>query len=108
MDRILRSYIAVMCGPTGIDQTINVEVESLKASSMLDDAGDILHAAQKICAAAVVDYDSFTSDSDYLNKLDVKAAEYHVVSIRKPGQPTRYAYEGYVGENDETVFSGPV
>ncbi|WP_262030602.1 hypothetical protein [Microvirga sp. Mcv34] len=108
MIRILKSYIAVMCGPAGIDQTVDVEVESLKSSSMLDDAGDILQAAQKKCAATVVDYDSFTSDSEYLNKLDARSAEYHVVSIRKPGEPVRFAYEGYVGENDETVFSGPV
>jgi hypothetical protein len=56
----------------------------------------------------VVDYDSFNSDSEYLNTLDARAAEYHVVSIRKPGQPGRFAYEGYVGENDETLVSGPV
>jgi hypothetical protein len=108
MTRILRSYIAIMCGPTGIDQTVNVEVESLEANTMLDDAGEILQAAQKKCAAGVVDYDSFTSDSTYLNTLDAKAAEYHVVSIRKPGRCGRFAYEGYVGENDETLFSGPV
>lgn len=108
MTRTLRSYIATMCGPTGIDQTVNVEIESLKANTMLDDAGEILQAAQKKCAGGVVDYDSFTSDSEYLNTLDVKAAEWHVVSIRKPGQPGRFAYEGYVGENDDRVFTGPV
>jgi hypothetical protein len=108
MNRILRSYIAMMCGPDGLEQTVTVQVESRPDTPMLDDAGDILQAAQKRCAAGVVDYDSFTSDSEYLNTLDAKAAEYHVVSIRRPGQPSRFAYEGYVGENDETLFSGPV
>jgi hypothetical protein len=108
MNRILKSYIAVMCGPDGIDQTVTVQVESLPAHTMLEDAGGILLAAQKQCAASVVHYDSFRSDSEYLDTLDAKAAEYHVVSIRKPGQPARFAYEGYLGENDETVFNGPV
>ena len=108
MNRILRSYIAMMCGPDGLEQTVTVQVESRPDTPMLDDAGDILQAAQKQCAGGVVDYDSFTSDSAYLNTLDAKAAEYHVVSIRKAGQCGRFAYEGYVGENDETLFSGPV
>ncbi|MBD2746025.1 hypothetical protein IC232_04850 [Microvirga sp. BT688] len=108
MNRILRSYIVTMSGPDNIDQTINVQVESLPNTPMLDDAGDILQAAQKRCAAAVVDYDSFNSDSEYLNTLDARAAECHVVSIRKPGDLARYIYEGYVGENDERVFTGPV
>jgi hypothetical protein len=108
MNRNLKSYIATMCGPNGVDQTVTVQVESLPDTPMLDDAGDILHAAQKRCAGTVVDYDSFTSDSVYLNALDSKAAEYHVVSIRKPGQCGRFAYESYVGENDEALFSGPV
>jgi hypothetical protein len=108
MNRILKTYIATMCGPDGIDQTVTVQVESLSAHTMLDDAGAILLAAQKQCAAGVVHYDSFRSDSDYLDTLDAKAAEYHVVSIRKAGQPGRFAYEGYLGENDETVFNGPV
>ncbi|WP_262267292.1 MULTISPECIES: hypothetical protein [Microvirga] len=108
MNRIIRSYIAMMCGPDGLEQTVTIEVESRPDTPMRDDAGDILQAAQKRCAAGVVDYDSFNSDSEYLNMVDARAAEYHVVSIRKPGQPVRFAYEGYVGENDEAVFSGPV
>ncbi|WP_162820610.1 hypothetical protein [Microvirga calopogonii] len=87
---------------------MTAEVESCPGYTMLDDLGEILRTARKRCAASVVDYDSFTSDSEYLNTLDAKGAEYHVVSIRKPGQPVRFAYEGYVGENDETIFSGPV
>jgi hypothetical protein len=85
----------MMCGADGLEQTVTVQVESRPDTPMVDDAG-------------VVDYDSFNSDSEYLNALDAKAAEYHVVSIRKPGQPGRFAYEGYVGENDETVLTGPV
>jgi hypothetical protein len=97
-----------MCGPDGIEQTLTVQVESRPDAPMLDNAGDILQAAQKRCAGTVVDYDSFNSDSEYLNTLDARAAEYHVVSVRKSGNPGRYGYEGYVGENDDTVFTGPV
>lgn len=100
MNRILKSYIATMCGPDGIEQNVTVQVESRPDTPMLDDAGDILQAAQKRCAAGVVDYDSFNSESEYLNTLDARATEYNVVSIRKPGRPGRFAYEGYVGENE--------
>jgi hypothetical protein len=108
MTRILESYIAMMCGADGVDQTVTVEIESFATRSMVDDVEDILHAAQKACAAKLVDYDSFNSDSDYLNALDARAIEFELVSVRKPGKQLRFAYEGYVGENKDKLFNGPV
>ena len=57
----------MMCGPDDIEQTVTVQVESRENTPMLGDAGDILQAAQKQCAAGVVAYDGFRSDSEYLS-----------------------------------------
>ncbi|QRM34796.1 hypothetical protein [Microvirga sp. VF16] len=108
MPYILKSYVAVMSGPDGSEQTVTVEVESLHGYTMLDDLDEILQSAQKRCAAKTLVHEDYKSDSDYLNDLDTRAVGYHLLSVHKPGPLRRFAYEGFVGENDEKLYTGPV
>jgi hypothetical protein len=108
MSHILKSYVAAMSGPDGSDQTVTVEVESRPSYIMLDDLGEILLSAQKSCAAKTLVHEDYTSDSDYLNELEARAEGYHLLSVHKPGAIKRFAYEGFVGENDEKLYTGPV
>jgi hypothetical protein len=108
MPHILKSYVATMSGPDGSEQTVTVEVESCPGYTMLDDLEEILRTAQKRCAAKTLVHEDYTTDSDYLNDLDARAEGYHLLSVNKPGPLRRFAYEGFVGENDEKLYTGPV
>jgi hypothetical protein len=108
MPHILKSYVATMSGPDGSEQTVTVEVESRPGYTMLDDLDEIIRSAQKRCAAKTLVHEDYTSDSGYLNDLDARAEGYHLLSVNKPGPLRRFAYEGFVGENDEKLYTGPV
>jgi hypothetical protein len=108
MPHILKSYVAAMSGPDGSEQMVTVEVESRPGETMLDDLEEILRSALKSCAAKTLVYGSYTSDSRCLNDLDARAEGYHLLSVKKPGPVKRFTYEGFVGENDENLYRGPV
>lgn len=78
--------------------------ESYGASSLpeyfVDNLEDIYLAAGKAAAARQIDYDSFSSDSDYLDTLDRFAENLYLQSVQVPGTVGRtYAVDGvYPGD----------
>ena len=66
----------------------------------VDNLEDIYAAAAKAAAARQVDYDSFSSDSDYLDTLDRYAENLYLQSVEVPGAVGRaYSVEGlYPGD----------
>lgn len=76
---------------------------------MTDDEDDFIEvvrealedARKSVAGAHLVDYDSFGSDSAYLDRIDEVAREMEVVSVELTGKPVRYAVRGdYSQEGD--------
>lgn len=75
--------------------------DGLTCEQLSDAAVEIADAARKAVASRSVDYDSFSSDSAYLEALDARAREFYVVDMAAPGAQTVFSVDGeYDGDPD--------
>lgn len=85
------------------EHQVEVEAPRRDGSTMLDAAADIALDARKKYAATMVDYDSFGSDSAYLDRIDAIADRLTIVSLAKAGEMTPFLVEGFY--SDEQAWS---
>lgn len=75
--------------------------EGLTCEQLSDAAVEIADVARKNVASRSVDYDSFSSDSAYLEALDARARQFYVVEMAAPGEQAVYVVDGeYDGDPD--------
>lgn len=91
----------------GIHEVV-IDTDEYDQTNVLDffteNMEDIRKDAAKAVASRFVDYDSFGSDSDYLDRLDRVADTYYLKDMRVPGAETfSYDVEGIYAPHDDAT-----